>query len=117
MVQRPSPESDTRPANVDSAGSRFSAVVVRSSSQDGISRQSNVLSYTSPLLGPVNVSVFYSPDTNAGGTPAVAATTGFTNSANVQTNARLYALTGYPFSSTEPNMSWSSRLGCDAAHS
>lgn len=54
----------------------------------GIARQSNVLSYTTPQLGPVNASLFYSPDTGAAP---------FVNAESVQgglnTNARLYAAT------------------------
>lgn len=54
----------------------------------GIARQSNVLSYTTPQLGPVNASVYYSPDTG---------TAPFVNAESVQgglqTNARLMAAT------------------------
>src|SRR6266576_4572130 len=36
IVQRPSPESETRPSNLDSAGSVIRALAVRSSSHDAI---------------------------------------------------------------------------------
>lgn len=64
----------------------------------GISRQSNVISYTTPQFGSTSVSLYYSPDTTSPGVTGG----GFVNSEVVQggvkTNARLFALravTGY----------------------
>jgi predicted porin len=56
----------------------------------GVARQSNVMSYTTPQLGPVNFSLYWSPDTTPG-TPFVnnESATGGQN-----TNAKLMAGTG-----------------------
>lgn len=55
----------------------------------GVARQSNVMSYTTPQLGPVNVSLYWSPDSGSTAT--------FSNNESVtggqNTNAKLYAAT------------------------
>ena len=50
IVQRPSPESETRPANFDSDGSSSSAVAVRSSSHEAMTLPRRHSSATSPRL-------------------------------------------------------------------
>ena len=60
----------------------------------GITRQSNVVQYTTPSFAGVNASLSYSPDTGAGG---AAGSNGFVNAESLQavasTNARLYGAT------------------------
>jgi predicted porin len=55
----------------------------------GVARQSNVMSYTTPQLGPVNVSLYWSPDTGGG-----AFTNNESTGPGLNTNAKLMAATG-----------------------
>jgi predicted porin len=55
----------------------------------GVARQSNVMSYTTPQLGPVNFSLYWSPDTGAAPFVNNESATGGQN-----TNAKLMAATG-----------------------
>lgn len=62
----------------------------------GVSRQSNVMTYTTPQLGPVNVTLSWSPDTSAGG--STTATTSAVNNeiapVGVDPKAKLMGATG-----------------------